>query len=450
MRYLLRAALALAVLTLALGAFAQYPPNNPWLNPGGTFSYYYDPANSTTLASDNNNCTSNTTPCATWKRLAYRMGNLTSGQDSTIVVNLMSTNTGASDAISAFPCFRSGAFVIEGALQQVGSSCTLSGVTAKNTAFLTPQQLTVTASCITARGQFLINTTHASRAFAHSNVSGSTWVVTQPLTQCDAAANVCPRTEVNTWANGDTINVYTFPNADISTLHTTCAESTGYIGITHVTLTRATWMTGAYPVVWEDEVGAGGDLQASGDYPELVNVYHLSGFLEMNTAMAESATPQWAGIVPGLEGGAIQQGAKISRANIGLGAYIGANTLIGGWLGYANSGTSDMYVQNSVVYIEGTSKALGTVWGPGALQLLEGTTLAYTSGSGSTIFSMAHGQVAGINAGGLARWLATDPITGTAGSGIVIFGSNVDTAISGSAGCGGRCWAPGGFGVVAE
>ena len=59
-------------------------------------------------------------------------------------------------------------------------------------------------------GELLINTTHASHAFVYKNVSGNTWIVSQPLTSWTPPTITFP-SEVDTWATGDAVTAYTLP-----------------------------------------------------------------------------------------------------------------------------------------------------------------------------------------------------------------------------------------------
>src|ERR1019366_7751998 len=231
-----------------MGAVANPPSDNPWFH---VRNFWIDEQNISTLASDRNNCTSQSKPCLTTNQVFYRLGGLyptlPSGDD--ITFHEMSAVT---LPIDFHPCTNA-AITFEGVMTQVGSSCILSAVTNRNTASTVGTQLTATASCITAPGQFVMNATHVSNTFSKATSGGGVWTLTQALQPCTVDTITCNRIEVNNWANGDTITVWTMPQLNIDWVGTSCGQGGAFVGFQHIAFNgpHAT-VDGPFAVIWED------------------------------------------------------------------------------------------------------------------------------------------------------------------------------------------------------
>lgn len=189
--------------------------------------WYIDPANTTSCASDSNSGTSATCgaggigPLATYQELnVHRWGcqgnpNACPRLRQNTTVLWISSLSGAAlnaDPVNVRLQAEAGAVVTyQGAFNTTNTngSGTITVVAAKNRS--TPQLLEVTLPAPTntyGQGQIIVNTTHPSKAWLYGHVSGNTWTVTQPLLYTPPAGNI-PGVEVDTWATGDAVTVYT-------------------------------------------------------------------------------------------------------------------------------------------------------------------------------------------------------------------------------------------------
>lgn len=454
------------VLALAcLIAFIPGAASNPWLN---QLVWWYDPTNSSTHASDSNSCAVQTAPCLTWHEIERRLGGpsppllkVAAGY----IFHLMSSNVGLTDTINFTPLVGNGTIIsLEGVLAQVGSSCTLSAATNRNTSASVGTRLTVTASCITATNQLVINSTHSSVAWVLKSNGGSSYTLSQALTPCNTSINSCDRVEVNTWAIGDTISVYTVPKMDVDTVGATnIAYTSGALGFTHVCFDTSTMIVGPFAALWEDCQADGAKVKVLSEWGELESYNHESGSLWFYAHYAASPDVLFKGFVPDAIGGFFQDNADLEGAAFGLGVDLE-------W-GVATEGTySDIYLGVPGPNGEGILVAPGNqnnllpgslVWGPGAFNLMPGATLYFQKTQSTAVF--LNGQVAAGGRGypvwpGNAKdpsvttptWCATNT-AGTTGvatnCGITSIASNYEAGFG--SGCAGHCWFPGGFGLVA-
>ncbi len=189
-------------------------------------NWYVDPANSTGCASNSNNCTSATCggggvgPCLLVTEITgHRWGTQspTLAQNTTITV--LSPETLNQEHIILTP------YVVAGSVFGLIDTPTLEGtftlgvVTPKNRA--TAQLLTSTGFAVGNPGDLVVNATHPSNARIYQIAAG-TATLTQPLapiTIADASdfPSAMPA-EVDTWATGDSVIVYSLPLLNIDHL----------------------------------------------------------------------------------------------------------------------------------------------------------------------------------------------------------------------------------------
>ena len=192
-------------------------------------AWFIDPSNTTTCASDNNNCTqaacgaagSFAGPCVTGGEIEDRWGTWAPRLRQQTVWTLMSSQpAGDADPWYPDPTLENNAgFAIEGVPSVVAT-----GVLASVVAAATPATfLSASVSGGVAVEQMIVNSTHPSVAWLYQNVSGSTWNITQPMTgfvpfvTIGDATNAGAQQPVNTWANGDVYTVYSLPSVALST-----------------------------------------------------------------------------------------------------------------------------------------------------------------------------------------------------------------------------------------
>jgi hypothetical protein len=174
---------------------------------------FWDPANSTGLAVDNNSGLDATHPFLTWNTgiVASFWGTYEPVFQSQVVVRQMSSQSGTTDSVRISP-HGPGTLLVQGPLgvsQQIGSG-TLGSVVAKNAVTRQPLTATLTPSSgSVAVGQIIYNGSRNSFALINFNPGGSAWVISQPL---DAATFV----EDNGWANGDSYILFVPVNISLA------------------------------------------------------------------------------------------------------------------------------------------------------------------------------------------------------------------------------------------
>lgn len=217
-----------------MGATASPGQVGPFIYPASwtQANWFVDPSNTSTCASDNNRTCSLGTcgtagdgPCLSYGSITSRWGTTTPRLKQNTVINAMSSDTSDADIwyLGPFGLEQQSSIIVQGTLSTVLTT-TLSAVTVKNRA--TPQLLSVTFTSGTglAAGQLVTNTTHSSRAWLYKVVSGTTWLMSQPMVianpylQGPASMNACTGypTEVNTWAPTDAVTVSTVPQINIA------------------------------------------------------------------------------------------------------------------------------------------------------------------------------------------------------------------------------------------
>jgi hypothetical protein len=190
-------------------------------------AWFIDPTNSSTHASDSNNCTTSSTPCLTWHQINdQRWGCIGNANEcprlrQNTTITWMSSQSDNTDPVYYRPSSENQSYVImQGTLgsgQQVATGV-LGTVTAKNRS--TPQLLTAVLPAGTyAAGELIQNATHSSEARLYALVSGTTWKISQPLVPVVITNPYfnSPFTpvEVNNWTAGDTVTIYSPVNVNI-------------------------------------------------------------------------------------------------------------------------------------------------------------------------------------------------------------------------------------------
>lgn len=177
------------------GSGPVIPPS--WLVP----AWFIDPVS----GNDSNTGQSSGSPFKTWAQLVSTWGTVSPTLAQNTTITFLSTQPDNTDPIVFRPLVRSGAVVsIQGTAPTVVATVVLASTTAKNRA--TPQLLQTQLGASGAVGLLLNNTTHASRAWAYKLISGTTFAITQPLTATSVPDSSNP-TEVDTWANGDSVQI---------------------------------------------------------------------------------------------------------------------------------------------------------------------------------------------------------------------------------------------------
>jgi len=191
------------------GSVRPTPFNPAWTIP----HWYYDAANVSTTASDDNDCVSNVTACRTGAEIVARWQTLEPilRQDTTITSLSADGYNPATGQMTISPHVQNGAqFLFEGTLTTVQSG-TLAGRVAKNTS--TGQVLTFTLGAGLTTPALVTDTNSGSTAWLVDNVSGNNWTISQPY-----FIQTVPyggASEANNWTNGDSYTVQTVPIVNV-------------------------------------------------------------------------------------------------------------------------------------------------------------------------------------------------------------------------------------------
>lgn len=217
-------------------------PINPasWSVP----AWFVDPGNSSTNASDSNNCTTSGTPCLTKAQIFQRWGTNSPNLSTTVTITYLSADTTGTDPGIFTPNFYPGGILVNTAsLPAASFTGTLLAVTAKSASGnqALRSTFTVTTGAV-AVNMLLVNTTRGnSRAFAQRNTGGGLWQISQPLTPYSGTGTPA-NTEVDTWANGDSINGYALLNVNLAVVGgNTVQAQAGFAGPQNIVSNMTVW-----------------------------------------------------------------------------------------------------------------------------------------------------------------------------------------------------------------
>ena len=418
-----------------------------------------DGTNVSTCASDNNNCTQTTCgaagsfqgPCSTYGEIAQRWGTyyprLRQVTTITALSAFSSTDTMYLNALVEGAGNTLNLVCALGATQQVWTG-TLGTVTAKNRT--ANQRLNaVISSGLVAQDQLLINTTHASYAWVTSNVSGTTWSISQPSTGCSSASS-CTPTEVDTWAMGDSVTAYTPSNVYLAQALPGGTDAPAAIGST--------------PTVWINgcNVAASGSANTSvfvgNQYVQLVNtsISRLvqDGIGSQASVVGGSISPQF--VNADITGYFRGIGAYLFAGRIGYGSHFIAmqgaaltgdveifdQLFVSGSSVEGPEGAStfnNVYIGTGLTVVGGYATITGPIWGGGYVGVSAGGFLQYPSGVGAAVANFLQTGSMDVNASTTACSNSSGAIT----CGISVTPAYLDAA-AGFAGFGGNAFALGG------
>lgn len=391
------------------------PENGSW----SQTAWYVDAQSAVAACSDSNAGTSSAVPLCTFAEIARRWGTLSPNLASATTITVES-NAGSTDIFAPTPLSQNLTIVgVTGSGQQT-SSGTISGFVARNQS--TGQLTGLSKLTGMAVGNLIVNTTHASYAWVYA-ISGSNVTVSQPL----IAAN--PWTEVNSWANGDSITTYSLLTTKIPTVGT---------GVTLQTVNDTSSVVnvapGTSPALDRSFVTGGVMFTPTGgalvDSTITTNVYYgsavsnISDTVNTNSFFFTNLT---------LYGGVVNQLG--GRFNLYFDIILANN---GGSRRHAWTGgvTEGVYVDTQQLHV--TDNVVGVyapIWGSGLVQLtalgsmvIQGTASSLLLTSGSIILTPA---------------ACATTITGIACGTIPLTPANIDLA-AGSGGYNGYAFALGG------
>ncbi len=416
--------------------------NDSAINPNWQVTdWYVDGQNASANAFDGNPCTSAAAPCLTWSEITdHRWACPAAGANcprlaQNTTIHVLSSMLSSDAPITIGGTLQSGAyFAIVGTPTTV-STLTLSSVVAKNRS--TPQLLNATLNGSAAVGQWIANTTHPSGAFAYRSLGANAFAITQPLTRLTIPFGGIP-TEVNTWANGDSVTLQTFPDVVIASIAITSASpNTSIAYLQNVNVNRvagATFNIGGTSAHIYEESSIGASLSnndpAFAPY-DVINCDLYGPFINI-------AQYQGGGSFS-LFGGDIRNAATTCiNCNPDLDFILGS-TAYGTWTAlettYIDSGKA-LQVGPGDQSLLGNSVAggAGIVWGPGQVQIVGTGRLKYPSGAGAAAASFLQTGAWSVNAQTKAC-IAQPGAAAIGACNTTVSAANLDTNAGATAGC---------------
>ena len=191
-------------------------------------TWFVDPANVSTCASDNNRtcsasaCTAGDGPCLTYGSIATRWGTYSPRVQQNTAITLMSSASTDADVwyMGPFGLELGAGVIVQGTLTTIQTT-TLSAVTAKSRATNQALLATFTASAGITVGMLVVNTTHPSVAWTYKSLGGGQFMMTQPgnaINETNPTLKSCLNPgEVDTWAPTDAVTVSSVPVANFAT-----------------------------------------------------------------------------------------------------------------------------------------------------------------------------------------------------------------------------------------
>lgn len=429
---------------------------------------FIDPTNSTTTASDGNtNPSTIGAALLTYKEQARRWGGYAPRlRQSTAIQFLGPGHTDNSDPVPWDPYIESGGTPsIQGSITVV-ASVTLSGVVAKSRVAGANSPLIANLGASAAVGQLVRNTTTGklSRAFVQKSLGANLYVLTQPMVPATLPQPALPApAEVDTWANGDTVDLCTTSNVSFVRLRPTlCGNNASAVNTSNaLTLSQLTVFDpgDGYPNSNHLEIGSHVQLQecniqrvitASGitDYP-------ISGLWFLNCIRFAQLTSVSGLIV--FSGGSVQPSPS-NQLDFISGATINydADFILSALSFYRNAiiGMGHVYLDNAM-FVQGSSVILnqnGSYGGhvlygsaSGSIQLFH---TSHAKGVGAFVTSWTAPTLVspGIKLNAASTGSSTSGNPAVINNGIATTVANLDAA-AGAAGFGGTAFNLGGASV---
>jgi hypothetical protein len=195
---------------------------------------YIDPQNVSGGANANGPGTI-TSPFQYFYQLASAWGTVSPLFNTTTTLHFLSNHTDDTDPVVWAPYYTglTTTLGIEAATPTPLQTGTLSGVGAKSRAAGTNAALNATTPSSSAVGQKIANTTHASVAWIFQSVTEGNFLISQPMV-ASTIGGVFPA-EVDTWANGDSVQLIAPVAVNLAYLAPVCLENTNAFRIYNIT-----------------------------------------------------------------------------------------------------------------------------------------------------------------------------------------------------------------------
>jgi hypothetical protein len=332
----------------------------------------------------------------------------------------------------------SGSLVIQGTLTQVWTG-TVSGLVAKSRS--SAQLLKITSLSGMAQWQLVYNSTRNAYAVLYT-VSGGNALVGQSQTPVNPPSSISP-TELDTWANGDTITGYTPSTVDVrSAGFKGQNQTTNGVFLYHVTVPYPLYLS-EYGHVLESFCTT--DVMISNQQANLAwsNLLLTSGFGHLLVTSGNAYNTRQLNVAATTLSGSIVYAA--------LGSFTFENDSI-----LATNATSDrhnisgvilsggLYIDAAPAFTFGLLEAFAPFWGNGIVRIGNG------SPPGSQVSSLSTAVQTFLNTGGLTLQASStgygfNPSTGAYDTGVALTPANIDAEmVAGRTGV----FAPGGIANV--
>jgi hypothetical protein len=173
---------------------------------------FIDPANITGNASDSNPGTA-AAPFASYAGVVKVWGTTKPLLNTATTLIWMSNGSALTDPVVFEPYIMGNVNVgIQGNTPAVASTPVLAGTVAKSRALGSNAALSATYNAQTTAGALLQNTTHPSRSWAQRALGANAFQTCQPMVAADGLGAVVAPAEVDTWANGDNVQLLSLVN----------------------------------------------------------------------------------------------------------------------------------------------------------------------------------------------------------------------------------------------
>jgi hypothetical protein len=414
-------------------------------------TWVIDPQNVSGVASDGNSGIDASSPLVTYAELAERRWQTYSPRlRQSTTLTFLSSHPDNSDPVYLTPHLEAGAScIVQATPAVVTSGVVLSGVTAKNRAAGSNSLLIANLGATAAAGQLVRNTTGGklSRAWTYKALGGNSFSLTQPLVPFAPPAIAAPA-EVDTWANGDTVD-----------LLTPLAINLVELGCTNADANATTSAVYAYQCTAFDPSATGEPLFV-GDRAMLAEVasqralilqglsptiHHTNCLMQKTVSVGTPACSFLGGASLGILSAYCPSPTTLDGDFI-LGAA--ANLFAGGQFGFVFL-DANVTVTAGLLAVGPVFYASGVLYGSGANTInLQGSAhCVQNTGPFVTAFT-APGLVTGIKLNGAATGnsIAYVANVGTIHNGIATTPANLDAA-AGAAGFGSTAFNPGGASV---
>ena len=376
------------------------------------------------LGSDTNDCLTSSTPCASIAEIQRRWGGDPVLAQATTITPLDTPTTAQALAdpwnIHA-KVTKGGNLTIKGLLNAANKTCsgTLNTVTAKNRGTGTPLKSTFTltssdgGTCTIAAGLFVSNTTHAANAWVHHLVTGTTWLLTQPMGAPANPFQLAWPAEVDTWVTTDAVSFYT-PTAINLVAFDVVPTDPQTNGVSNQTALYGQLLDIAVLDPQSNDAGIFLDPVTLGPYVHVLETWSNRPVMFNGEGVGTSAIVN-SGMAGGLAntvsrtnlsgpnsanfnsqvvyGGAI--GSSFASTNDFEGAVLDGDTVISGTVNAANTSLGLVYVDTSATLnlvgladVANHAVNAGTlydVYGAGTLNVAGSSRLVYALGAGKAV-----------------------------------------------------------------